>query len=96
MAHASARLTPRRRRLQVDRVAGGWSVTRAAAAGISRKIGSKWWWRFAREGKSGWRDRRSAMHRRARQHPPELVAGALGAGSAARLNRSRPPNAYRV
>jgi len=75
MAHANARLTPRGRRLLVDRVAGGWTITRAAAAaGISRQTGSKWWWRFAREGEPGLHDRQSAVHRQARQHPPELVA----------------------
>ena len=36
MAHPSARLTPRGRRLLVDRISSGWTITRAAeAAGIS-------------------------------------------------------------
>src|SRR5512142_1509923 len=75
MAHPSARLTPRGRRLLVDRVAGGWTITRAAAAaGISRQTASKWRWRFVREGEAGLVDRSSAVHRQARQHPPELVA----------------------
>lgn len=44
MAHASARLTPFGRRLLVDRIAAGWTITRAAsAAGVSRQSGSKWW-----------------------------------------------------
>ena len=51
MAHPSARLTPKGRQLLVDRVRDGWTITRAAdAAGISRQTGSKWRWRFRREG----------------------------------------------
>lgn len=75
MAHASARLTPLGRRLLVDRIASGWTVTMASrAAGISRQTGSKWWTRFRREGNPGLVDRSSAVHRQARAHPPELVA----------------------
>jgi transposase InsO family protein len=75
MAHASARLTPLGRRLLVDRISSGWTITRAArAVGISRQTGSKWWTRFQREGESGLVDRSSAAHRQARAHPPELVA----------------------
>ena len=67
MAHPSARLTPRGRRLLVDRVRSGWTVTRAAdAAGISRQTGSKWLRRFRREGEPGLRDRSSAVHHQAR------------------------------
>lgn len=44
MVHANARLTPRGRRTLVERVNGGWTISRAAtAAGISRQTGSKWW-----------------------------------------------------
>jgi transposase len=54
MAHASARLTPLGRRLLVDRIGSGWTITRASyAAGISRQTGSKWWSRFQREGNRG-------------------------------------------
>ena len=75
MAHASARLTPRGRRLLVERVRFGWTITRAAeAAGISRQTGSKLVARFRREGEAGLIDRSSAAHRQARAHPPELVA----------------------
>jgi len=75
MAHRSARLTPRGRRLLVDRVSAGWSIRRAAdAAGISRQTGSKWIGRFRREGEPGLVDRSSAVHRQARAHPPDLVA----------------------
>jgi transposase InsO family protein len=75
MAHPNARLTPRGRRLLVDRVAGGWTITRAAdAAGISRQSASKWCGRFRREGEPGLSDRRSAVHRQARQHPSARVS----------------------
>jgi transposase InsO family protein len=75
MAHPNARLTPRGRRLLVERVAGGWTITRAAAAaGISRQSASKWCGRYRREGVPGLVDRRSAVHHQARQHPPERVA----------------------
>ena len=74
MAHASARLTPRGRRLLVERVGSGWTITRAAeAAGISRQTGSKWIGRFRREGEAGLVDRRSAARRQARAHPTHLV-----------------------
>jgi transposase InsO family protein len=75
MAHASARLTPRGRRLLVDRVQSGWTITNAAAAaGISRQTGSKWVGRFRREGEPGLQDRSSAAHCQPRAHPSALVA----------------------
>jgi transposase InsO family protein len=75
MAHASARLTPKGRQLLVDRVAAGWTITKASASvGISRQTGSKWIWRFRREGEPGLLDRSSAVHRQARAHPASLVA----------------------
>lgn len=67
MSHANARLTPRGRLILVERIAGGWPVSRAArAAGISRQTGSKWWNRYNREGTAGLVDRRSRVHRQAR------------------------------
>lgn len=67
MSHANARLTPRGRLILVERIAGGWPVRRAAAAaGISRQTGSKWWNRYRREGTAGLLDRRSTVHRQAR------------------------------
>ena len=72
MAHPNARLTLHGRRLLVERISDGWTITAAAAAaGISRQTGSKWWWR-ARAGSLA--DRSSAVHHQARRHPPELVA----------------------
>lgn len=67
MSHANARLTPRGRRILVERIVGGWPVSRAAAAaGISRQTGSKWWNRYRREGAAGLVDRRSTVRRQAR------------------------------
>jgi transposase InsO family protein len=74
MAHANARLNPKGRQLLVDRIASGWTITRAAdAAGISRQTGSKWLGRYRREGEPGLVDRSSAVHRQARVHPAALV-----------------------
>lgn len=74
MAHAKARLTPIGRRTLADRVAAGWTITRAAdAAGVSRQTGSKWLWRFRREGEAGLADRSSAVRHQARAHPAALV-----------------------
>jgi transposase InsO family protein len=62
------------RKLLVDRVRDGWTITRAAdAAGVSRQTGSKWLWRFRREGPPGLADRSSAVHRQARAHPADVV-----------------------
>jgi transposase-like protein len=75
VAHASARLTPLGRRILVDRIAGGWTITHAAqAAGISRQTGSKWWRRFRHDGTPGLRERSSAVHHQARRHDPAVVA----------------------
>jgi transposase InsO family protein len=74
MAHPSARLTPKGRQLLVDRVRDGWTITKAAdAAGVRRQTGSKWLWRFRREGEPGLVDRSSAVHHQARAHPADLV-----------------------
>jgi len=74
MAHANARLNANGRQLLVDRILGGWTIARAArAAGISRQTGSKWLWRFRREGESGLVDRSSAVHHQARAHPADVV-----------------------
>jgi transposase InsO family protein len=75
MAHASSRLTPLGRQLLVDRIAAGWTISRAAqAGGISRQSGSKWWRRFRIEGSAGLVDRSSAVHHQPRRHPDATVA----------------------
>lgn len=72
MPHPNARLTPRGRRLLADRIQAGWTITRAAAAaGISRQTGSKWW---HRAGHGEFVDRSSAPHDPARRHRPDVVA----------------------
>ena len=74
MAHPNARLTEHGRRLLVDRIGSGWTITKAAdAAGISRQTGSKWLGRFRREGEAGLADRSSAVRHQARAHPASLV-----------------------
>ena len=74
MAHPSASLTPKGRRLLVERVRSGWTITKAAeAAGISRQTGSQWVGRFQREGEPGLWDRSSAAHRQPRAHPVSVV-----------------------
>lgn len=71
MAHRSSRLTPRGRRLLVDRVlAGGWPAVRVAeAAGVSRATVYKWVRRFQREGEAGLNDRSSRPQRSPRRVP---------------------------
>jgi transposase len=63
--HRNARLTPRGRRLLVERVCHermALSVA-AAAAGVSTRTASKWVGRYRREGLTGLEDRSSAPHR---------------------------------
>ena len=71
MAHRSSRLTPRGRRLLVDRVlVQGWAAVRVAeAAGVSRATVYKWVRRFQLEGSSGLDDRNSRPRRSPRQVP---------------------------
>jgi transposase InsO family protein len=79
VSHANARLTPRGRLILVERISGGWPVSRAAAAaGISRQTGSKWWNRYCRQGMPGLVDRRSAVHRQARALDARVVENLCG------------------
>lgn len=73
MAHGSSRLTPRGRRLLVDRVlVEGWAAARVAeAAGVSRASVYKWVRRFQLEGQAGLYDRSSRPLRSPRQVPPQ-------------------------
>lgn len=74
MVHANAQLTPRGRRILVERIHGGWTISRAAAAaGISRQTGSKWWRRYRHQGTSGLVDRSSAVRHQARAHDALVV-----------------------
>jgi transposase InsO family protein len=72
--HANARTCPKSRRLLVDRLEGGWSLTEAAeAAGVSERTAAKWLARWREEGEGGLLDRSSAPRARPTQLPPERV-----------------------
>lgn len=91
MSHANARLTPRGRLILVERIAGGWPVSRAArAAGISRQTGSKWWNRYRLEGATGLVDRRSTV-----RHQARALDGAV-VGELCRLRRQLRVGPHRL
>jgi transposase InsO family protein len=72
--HANARTCPKSRRLLVDRLEGGWSLTAAAeAAGVSERTAAKWKARWRAEGEAGLADRSSAPRRRPAQLSAERV-----------------------
>jgi transposase InsO family protein len=82
--HANARTCPKSRRLLVDRVEGGWSLTMAAeAAGVSERTAAKWLARWRAEGEAGLLDRSSAPKR----VPSRLPADRLRAIEALRRLR---------
>ena len=62
--HRNAKLVPAQRKLLIERVKAGWSVTEAAAAaGVSRQTVYKWLARFKEGGKPALEDRTSRPHR---------------------------------
>jgi len=72
--HANARTCPKSRRLLVDRLEGGWSLTEAAeAAGVSERTAAKWLARWRAEGGAGLLDRSSAPRTRPTQLPAERI-----------------------
>ncbi len=82
--HANARTCPKSRRLLVDRLEGGWSLTLAAeAAGVSERTAAKWLSRWRAEGEAGLLDRSSAP----RRVPSRLAADRLEAIEALRRLR---------
>jgi transposase InsO family protein len=82
--HANARTCPKSRRLLVDRLEGGWSLTEAAeAAGVSERTASKWLARWRADGEAGLFDRSSAP----RRSPSRLPADRLAAIEALRRLR---------
>jgi transposase InsO family protein len=82
--HANARTCPKSRRLLVDRLEGGWSLTEAAeAAGVSERTAAKWLSRWRVEGEAGLLDRSSAPRRR----PAQLAADRVKAIEALRRLR---------
>ena len=73
--HKNARLTVAGRGLLVERVSGGWTVQRAAAAaGISRRTAHKWLDRYRRGGTAALADRSSAPRRCPHRMPAERLA----------------------
>jgi transposase InsO family protein len=74
MAHRNARLTPRGRRLIVQRVRGeGWPVAHVAKAmGISRQCAHRWLARWDAEGDAGLEDRSSRPRTSPNQTPSEV------------------------
>ena len=72
--HANARTCPKSRRLLIDRLEGGWSLTEAAeAAGVSERTAAKWRARWRAEGEAGLSDRSSAPRGRPSRLPAERV-----------------------
>ncbi len=72
--HANARTCPKSRRLLVNRLEGGWSLTAAAeAAGVSERTAAKWLARWRAEGEEGLLDRSSAPIARPTQLPADRV-----------------------
>jgi transposase InsO family protein len=72
--HGNARTCPKSRRLLVDRLEGGWSLTLAAeAAGVSERTAAKWLARWRTEGEAGLFDRSSAPKARPTQLPADRV-----------------------
>ena len=64
MSHPNARLTVHGRRILVERVESGWSVSDAArAAGVSRQTAGKWVGRYRESGEPGLLDASSRPHR---------------------------------
>lgn len=73
--HANARTCPKSRRLLVDRLEGGWSLTEAAeAAGVSERTASKWLARWRADGEAGLLDRSSAPRRSPSRLPTDRLA----------------------
>jgi transposase InsO family protein len=74
--HGNARLTPRGRKLLVERVCGQRMSLQTAAlsAGVSTRTASKWVARYRQEGELGLYDRSSAPHRVPGRTPDELVS----------------------
>ena len=72
--HANARTCPNSRRLMVERIEAGWSLTEAAeAAGVSDRTAAKWLARWRAEGEPGLLDRSSAPERVANKTAAERV-----------------------
>ena len=89
MQHPNARLSVYQRNLIVERVACGWTVTRAArAAGVSRQTASKWVNRFRGNGPAALHDASS----RPRHTRPRVDADVVRRIVKARLRFRRGPH----
>jgi transposase InsO family protein len=72
--HRNARTCPRSRRLLVERLDAGWTISKAAAAaGISNRSASKWRARWRAEGEQGLLDRSSRALRQPRRTPSDRI-----------------------
>src|SRR5262245_63578420 len=72
--HGNARSCPRSRRLLVERVECGWTLScAAAAAGVSERTAAKWCARWRCEGEEGLLDRSSRPRRQPRRTPADRV-----------------------
>ncbi len=72
--HGNAKTCPHSRRLLVERLERGWTLTEAAqAAGVSARTASKWRARWRGEGDAGLSDRSSAPKRVPHRTPADRV-----------------------
>lgn len=82
MSHPNARLTVHARRILVERVESGWSISSAAdAAGVSRQTAGKWVGRYREFGESGLLDASSR---------PRRIQPGLPARRCRRIIKARP------
>lgn len=80
MGHANARLTPRGRRILVERIQSGRPVAHVAAEmGISRTTAWRWWRRWLEHGPAGLDDRSSCARTHPRRTPEVLEQRVLDA-----------------
>lgn len=80
MGHSNARLTPRGRRILVERVSAGRPVAHVAAEmGISRATAWRWWRRWLEHGAAGLEDRSSQAKSHPRRTPADIERQVLEA-----------------
>lgn len=90
MSHANARLTPRGRRLIIDRYLAGWKQAHIAAAmGCSRRCVARWIDRWRVEGDDGLVDRSSRPHASPSRTSAEVEKRVLELRTQERLGRDR-------
>lgn len=90
MSHANARLTPRGRRLIIDRHLAGWKQAHIAAAmGCSRRCVARWIGRWLLEGDAGLIDRSSRPHHSPTRTPDAVEEQVLDLRARERLGRDR-------